>query len=91
MWRMGAIHVVADDRSIAESLTLALCAGGATSPTGAGIEQLITTDVALQELLKTQHLTMNSISATRLSTRQGAGDCRGNGPSLSNQQKDLHL
>jgi hypothetical protein len=54
------------------------------------IEQLITTDRALQELLKTQNLTLNIISPTRMPVRQEAGDVRRNAPCLSDEQKELH-
>jgi hypothetical protein len=47
------------------------------------IEQLITTDRALQELLKTQNLTLNIISPTRMSVRYEAGDSRQSAPHLS--------
>jgi hypothetical protein len=62
----------------------------AIAEVASAIEQLITTDMALQKLLKTQNLTLNIISPTRGSARQSAGESRGNGPRLSNEQKDLH-
>jgi hypothetical protein len=54
------------------------------------IEQLITTDRALQDLLKTQNLTLNIISPVRVPTPRGAGDARGKGPYRSNEQNELH-
>jgi hypothetical protein len=40
------------------------------------IEQLITTDTALQELLKTQNLKLSMISPVRPSAQEGAGSTR---------------
>jgi hypothetical protein len=54
------------------------------------IEQLIATDRALQELLKTQNLILNIISPIRMSMLHGAGYSRGNGPGLCDEQMDLH-
>jgi hypothetical protein len=49
------------------------------------IEQLITTDTALQELLTTHNLTLNIISPARLSPRHSASDSRERGSRLSGQ------
>jgi hypothetical protein len=54
------------------------------------IEQLITTDRALQELLKTQNLTLNIISPTRMPVRQEADDSDRNAPGWFHEQKELH-
>jgi hypothetical protein len=55
------------------------------------IEQLITTDRALQELLKIQNLTLNIISPTRMAVWCEAGASREFAPHLSNEHKELHL
>jgi hypothetical protein len=52
------------------------------------IERLLITDTSLQELLKTQNLKLNIVSPTRVPTRPDAGDARGNGSFLAEQQKD---
>ena len=53
------------------------------------IERLISTDTALQELLRIQNLTLHIISPIRKSTPQGSGDSGRKGPRLSNEQKEL--
>jgi hypothetical protein len=54
------------------------------------IEQLIATDRALQELLKTQNLTLNMISPIRVSVEQDARNSREDGVHLPKEQRNLH-
>ena len=54
------------------------------------IEQLIATDRALQELLKTQNLTLNMISPIRVSMGQDASNSREDGARLPKEQRNLH-
>ena len=54
------------------------------------IEQLIATDRALQELLKTQNLTLNMISPIRVSMGQDASNPREEGVHLPKEQRNLH-
>lgn len=49
------------------------------------IEALLTTDMALQALLKTQNLQLNIIAPARVSTSQNVGVARGNETLRSNE------
>lgn len=50
------------------------------------IEQILTTDAALQELLETQNLKLSIVAPERVSTRLGAGDSSMSRSRLSNEQ-----
>ena len=60
-------------------------AANAVGVVASAIEALLTSDLALQTLLKTQNLQLNIIAPARVSTPQHAGIARGNESLRSNE------